>query len=154
MAPKTIMLSRKGMKSLKKAITQLERELAGLALQLKDVDKTDSKESQFERAELMNQRDVVEAKLQEKQLMLKYAKQLPSKRDVAKVAIGSIVELIDSTGRKVRYRIVDSFEANPLEGRISFVSPLGSSLIGKKVRDGIEWTRGTKHVHYQLVGIS
>ena len=39
------------------------------------------------------------------------------------------------TGKVVDYQVVGSSEANPLEGKISNNSPVGSALIGKKLGD-------------------
>jgi transcription elongation GreA/GreB family factor len=69
------------------------------------------------------------------------------------VAIGSVVDLIDTQGKLIRYTIVDSLEANPSDGRISVKSPLGQSLLGKQIQDVIEWTAGVRTNRVQLVGI-
>jgi transcription elongation GreA/GreB family factor len=71
-----------------------------------------------------------------------------------KVAIGSVVDLIDQQGRLVRYTLVESIEANPSDGRISAASPLGSTLIGKTVKDIVEWGNGLNHTSLQLVKIT
>jgi transcription elongation factor GreA len=71
-----------------------------------------------------------------------------------KVAIGSVVDLVDQQGRMVRYTLVESIEANPSDGRISTLSPLGSSLIGKSVKDIVEWGNGMRKHSFQLVGIN
>jgi len=85
---------------------------------------------------------------------LLHAKLLPRKRDALKVAIGSVVELIDAKGRQFRYTIVDSLEANPSDGRISIKSPLGQNLIGRQIQDIIEWTAGVRTNQFRLVGIA
>jgi transcription elongation GreA/GreB family factor len=41
---------------------------------------------------------------------------------------------------------VSSIEANPSDGRISFKSPLGQSLLGKKIKDSIEWGMGKNNM--------
>ncbi len=49
-----------------------------------------------------------------------------------KVQVGSIVE-VDAAGLTMRFTIATGREANPLEGKISAESPVGSCLLGKKV---------------------
>lgn len=71
-----------------------------------------------------------------------------------KVAIGSVVDLIDQSGRMIRYTIVESIEANPSDGRISAVSPLGSTLLGKTVQDIVEWGNGLQRNSFQLIKIT
>jgi transcription elongation factor GreA len=48
--------------------------------------------------------------------------------------------LLDDDEKPVRYQIVGQTEANAKAGRISYNSPLGRALIGKKVDDEIEVT--------------
>jgi transcription elongation factor GreA len=79
---------------------------------------------------------------------------LPRKRDALKVAIGSVVDLLDTSGRLVRYTLVDSIEANPSDGRISIMSPLGQSLLGRQIQDVVEWSAGRLGTrHLRLVNI-
>jgi len=49
-----------------------------------------------------------------------------------KINIGESVVLKDSDGNIQKYQIVGEEEANPLEGKISFKSPIGSAILGKK----------------------
>ena len=49
-----------------------------------------------------------------------------------KINIGESVVLKDSDGNIKKYQIVGEDEANPLEGKISFKSPIGSAILGKK----------------------
>ncbi|MNH25546.1 Transcription elongation factor GreA [compost metagenome] len=70
------------------------------------------------------------------------------------MAIGSVVDLIDTNGRMVRYTIVDSIEADPSDGRISIMSPLGKSLLDKQIKDIILWGSGARIKQMQLVRIT
>jgi len=55
------------------------------------------------------------------------------------VKFGATVELIDEdTEAEVAYQIVGEYEANVEEGKISIVSPIARSLIGKQVGDSVE----------------
>ena len=53
------------------------------------------------------------------------------------VQIGSTVHLVDSLGKRTQYTIVGSAEADPKSGRISNESPVGLSLLGKRVGDEV-----------------
>jgi transcription elongation factor GreA len=152
-ATKTIYLSKKGMKELKKAISRLERDQHEALVQLRDIDKTDGHDERLARVEKLATLEVVESELADKKMTLANSVLLPRKRDAFKVAIGSVVDLIDTQGKLIRYTIVDSLEANPSDGRISVKSPLGQSLLGKQIQDVIEWTAGVRTNRVQLVGI-
>jgi transcription elongation factor GreA len=146
-------LSKKGMKELKKSIASLEHDLKMARLDLREVDKTSGRDEIFERIEKLATIELIEENLSAKRQLLDNSVLLPSKRARLKVAIGSIVDLIDQQGRLVRYTIVDSIEADPSDGRISAASPLGKNLIGKTVQDIIEWSNGKNGNKLQLVRI-
>jgi transcription elongation factor GreA len=57
-----------------------------------------------------------------------------------KVIFGATVTLLDDDDKPVRYQIVGPYEADAKLGRISYASPLGRALIGRKVDDEIEVT--------------
>lgn len=152
--PKTILLSKKGLKELKKEIAQLEHERSAVQRSLRDGDKTTGHDDRFERNERLLRLEAVEAELYDKQQIITKAKLIPSRRARMKVAIGSVVDLIDQQGTLFRYTIVDSIEANPSDGRISSSSPLGSTLLGKTVQDIVEWGNGLHYKQFQLVKIS
>lgn len=95
----------------------------------------------------------VSDKLFQMRQTLKTAKPLPRKRDRLKVAIGSMVDLIDQKGQLLRYILVDSLEANPADGRISVSSPLGQSLINKRASDTVVWQAGIQTHRAKLVGV-
>lgn len=150
---KTIMLSRKGMKELKKQIHQLEHDKKRISQSLREIDKTFGREERLDRSEKISALENVEAEIAEKKATLVSAKLIPTKRSHLRVAIGSVVDLIDSYGHFFRYTIVDSVEADPSDGRISTQSPLGRSLIGRTVQDVVEWSHGGRFNKLQLVRI-
>ncbi len=149
-----ILLSKKGMKDLRKSITQLEQDLSAIQRSLKESDKTHGHDDRFERIEKLQRLEAIESELHEKRTILSRAKLIPSKRTRLKVAVGSVVDLIDQQGRMFRYTLVESVEANPLDGRISVLSPVGSNLIGKTVKDVVEWSNGHGMRRLELVKIS
>ena len=59
-----------------------------------------------------------------------------SQIDESKISIGSIVVVKSDRGEKT-YRIVGSYEADPLAGKISDASPIGLALIGASEGDTV-----------------
>jgi transcription elongation factor GreA len=149
-----ILLSKKGMKELRKDVAQLEHDRLAIMRSLRESDKTTGHDDRFERNERLARLEAIEAELHEKQQTLSQAQLIPSRRTRMKVAVGSVVDLIDQQGRLFRYTLVESIEANPSDGRISTNSPLGSSLVGKTVKDVVEWGNGTVRGSMQLVRIN
>lgn len=151
---KIVLLSKKGMKELRKSIAQLEHDIQVISRSLRESEKTNNHDDRYERNERLSRYEALQSELYEKQQTLRKAKLLPTKRARMKVAVGSVVDLIDQQGHLFRYTIVESIEANPIDGRISNLSPLGSNLVGKTVKDVVEWSNGSRHNKFQLVRIS
>lgn len=152
-ATKTIYLSKKGMKELKREVARLERDRQEAYACLRELDKSDNHDERYARVEQLANIEVIENELAEKKAVLASAKLFPRKRDALKVAIGSVVDLLDTQGRIVRYTLVDTIEANPSDGRISIKSPLGQNLIGKQIQDVVEWSAGLRTNQLRLIGI-
>ena len=57
-----------------------------------------------------------------------------------RIVFGATVTLRDDADKPIRYQIVGQTEADAKVGRISYNSPLGRALIGRKVGEEIEVT--------------
>ena len=57
-----------------------------------------------------------------------------------KIVFGATVTLLDDDDKPVRYQIVGQAEADAKDGKISYNSPLGRALIGRRVDDEVEVT--------------
>jgi transcription elongation factor GreA len=55
-----------------------------------------------------------------------------------KIVFGATVTLLDDDDKPIRYQIVGQTEADAKVGRISYNSPLGKALIGRKVDEDVE----------------
>jgi len=74
--------------------------------------------------------------------------------DSSVVNIGSTVVLNDiEFAEKIEYQIVGSEEANVAENKISYESPLGKALLGKKVGETIRVDAPAGIVEYELLEI-
>ena len=62
----------------------------------------------------------------------------PKEMSGDKVVFGATVTLLDEDDKPITYQIVGQTEADANKGRISYNSPLGRALIGRKVDDEIE----------------
>ena len=54
------------------------------------------------------------------------------------VEVGSTVNVKDQNGKNFQYSITGSAEADPSQGKISNVSPIGKSLLGKRIGEVTE----------------
>lgn len=62
----------------------------------------------------------------------------PTELSGDKIVFGATVTLLDDDDKPVTYQIVGETEADAKAGRISYNSPLGRALIGRKSGDDIE----------------
>lgn len=70
-----------------------------------------------------------------------------------RVGIGDSVVLENQDGKRVTYRIVGTIEADPLNNKISDVSPLGSKLIGHKKGDSVTIVIRDKSTKYKILEV-
>jgi len=62
----------------------------------------------------------------------------PTELSGDKIVFGATVTLLDEDDKPIRYQIVGQTEADASKGRISYNSPIGRALIGRKVEDEVE----------------
>jgi transcription elongation factor GreA len=67
-----------------------------------------------------------------------------------KVVFGATVGLLDEDDKPVKYQIVGEVEADARLGRISYASPLGRALIGRKLGDEVEVTTPSGEKYYTI----
>lgn len=79
----------------------------------------------------------IEGRINELEARLSHAEIIDPPTNGDRVTFGSTVRLQDEDGKEVRYWIVGSDEAEPAKGKISIMSPLARTLIGKEVGDTV-----------------
>lgn len=71
------------------------------------------------------------------------------------VRFGTLVEIEDiETGEVHKYQIVGDSEAKPKNGTLSYMSPLGSQLIGKSEGDSIGVKTPSGYKEYEILSVS
>jgi transcription elongation factor GreA len=92
---------------------------------------------EFESAK--NEQSFVEGRIREVEVILADAQIIPKNRKTnGDVEIGSTVIIKEGRYKPEEYLIVGAAEANPINGKISFESPLGRALMGKKTGSKVE----------------
>lgn len=86
-----------------------------------------------------NEQAFVEGEIARLELILSNVKVIDDTGPSDEVRLGSHVTLVEKgTDFEEIYHIVGEAEADPSEGRISYKSPLGSALMGHKVKDEVK----------------
>ena len=113
-----------------------------------------SENSEYDEAK--TEQGKTESRIQELEEMLKHVKVI-SEHDVKTdvVNVGNTVVVHDvEFDEDVEYSIVGSTEANPLENKVSDLSPIGRALMGAKVGDTVEFTTPGGVAHLEILKIS
>ena len=137
---KTVSLTKDGKAELEKELEELIGQRPAIAERIATArafgDLSENEEYSSARAEQKQ----VENRILEIEEILKSAKIIRNASH-DKVSMGATVTVTIS-GKKNTYSVVGAVEADPLNGRISDVSPIGKALMGKKVGDSFELPNG------------
>lgn len=96
-----------------------------------------SENSEYDEAK--NEQGIIESRIAELEAMLKNIRVIDEDELTTEhVMVGSHVKLRDGDGDLDEYDIVGSTEADPMNGKISDESPVGSALMGHGVGDKVE----------------
>lgn len=113
-----------------------------------------SENSEYDEAK--NEQGMVEGRIALLEKMLKHARVIDeSDVEADVISIGSHVKIKDDDGDEDEYDITGSTEADPVNGKISDESPIGSALIGHKAGDKVDITLPNGNVvMYEVVDVS
>ena len=148
-------LTREGMEKLQAELTQLRtvrrREVADRIQQSRERGGT---VSNAEYEEAINERTFVEGRIQALDDMISNAviiEEEQGQRD--SVDVGATVTVRNQQDKPTTYTITGSAEADPAQGRISNVSPIGKSLLGKKVGETTEVSAPSGRIQLEIIAI-
>lgn len=140
MAGKQVILTQEGLEKLEQELEELKsvkrKEIAEkikVALSFGDL----SENSEYDEAK--NEQGFLESRIAELEKMLKHVRVIDADElSTEHVSIGCHVKLRDEDGDEDEYDITGSTEADPLMGKISDESPIGSAILGHKAGDKVE----------------
>ena len=148
-------LTREGLEKLQAELTELRtvrrREVADRIQQSRERGGT---VSNAEYEEAINERTFVEGRIQALDDMISNAviiDEEQGQRDT--VDVGATVTVRNQEGKPTTYTITGSAEADPAQGRISNVSPIGKSLLGKKVGETAEVSAPSGKIQLEIIAI-
>jgi transcription elongation GreA/GreB family factor len=78
----------------------------------------------------------------------------PKTNEGREVTLGTAVTIEYPDARRQSFTIVGEDEADPLNGLVSWTSPLGKALLGKHEGDAAMWLRPAGDVEIKIVAIS
>lgn len=154
MLKKMFRLTQDGATELKNELEQLTSERGAIAERIKTArefgDLSENAEYQSARAE----QEKNEARISEVEHILQNLEIIKAPKGDSKVQLGSKVKLKSADGKTKEFQVVGTVEADPLAGKISDESPIGKSLLGKKVGEEIEIQTPAETAAYKITDIS
>lgn len=78
----------------------------------------------------------VDSRINEIKFLLRFGEVVQS-QGAETIQIGNSI-VVESNGQKNEFSMVGNLEADPAQGKLSEVSPIGAALIGKKVGDSVQ----------------
>ncbi|MBU0576681.1 transcription elongation factor GreA [Patescibacteria group bacterium] len=102
-----------------------------------------------------NDKDLIDARIGEIEEILEKAKIVKATKSKNTVGMGSQVtaHFKDQKTKKRTFQIVGEYEANPIEGKISSVSPLGKALMSHKKGDEVAYQAPAGEITYVITDI-
>ena len=152
---KKILITKSGYRELKNELDDLirnkRREVAERLREAKDFgDLTEN--SEYEDAK--NEQAFIEGRILQINETLSKAEIVSERHNAKYVKIGSFVTLKNiNSNEVVKYKLVSSIESNPLNNKISYESPLGTSIINKKVGSTVKVEVPAGVIRYEILDI-
>lgn len=98
----------------------------------------------------IEEQHINEERILEIRLKIKNAKVV---KDRGKDTVGVGDTVVLEGEKKLEYQLVSEEETNPLEGKISYLSPIGKSVMGKKIGEKIQIETSKGSISYKIVSI-
>ena len=146
-------LTQEGLDKLKKELEYLRKEgRIEVAEQLKEAISFGDLSENAAYDEAKENQANIEGKILELERLISSAKVIKDNENTGWVQIGSYVTIKDG-GAEERYHVVGEDEANPMENRISFKSPLGQALMNKPKDAEVEIKTPKGSLKYKILKI-
>jgi len=156
MLKKMFRMTREGADELRNELENLIADRSAIAERIKSArelgDLAENSEYQSARAD----QEKSEARISELEHILQNLEIITSPKangSSTKVQLGSKVKL-KNDGKTKEFQIVGTVEADPLAGKISDESPIGKSLMGKKVGEEVEIHTPAETAVYKITDIA
>jgi transcription elongation factor GreA len=148
-----IQLTKEGLEKLKKELEELENNKRPKVIdRLQKARAMGDLSENSEYSAAKEELDLIERQITEMKAIVENAEVVQLSNDKQSINIGSTV-VVEVNGIKDEYKIVGEFEANPVEKKLSHISPIGKALIGKKVGDEVEIDVPAGKMKYKIIEI-
>ena len=150
---KLFKLTQEGIDELKSELAALIAERPEITERIRSARELGDLSENAEYAAARAEQERAESRIAEVEHILKNVDVIKATNGNGKVHLGSTVTLKGS-GKELKFQVVGTVEADPLEGKISDESPIGKALLGKKVDEAVEIVTPAETATYKITNIS
>jgi transcription elongation factor GreA len=150
---KVVYISAEGLERIKNELREVEQvKLPDIAVKIAEAKDLGDLSENAEYHEAKGQQSFLFGKAQELRYKIKNARVIDKNCNTDIVSVGCTVD-VESSGEKMTFELVGSDEADPIAGKISVESPIGSALIGSKPGDKVAAPTPAGESEYKIVKI-
>jgi len=143
-----------GAEKLHRELDQLQTKRSEVAGNIRTAKAYGDLSENFEYHEAKREQGFLEGRIMQlKQILPELYAVAPEDVSTETVGFGAVVTVREADGEEWDYMIVGPLEADPLEDRISYESPLGEAFMGRKVGETVEAEVPAGKVAYEIVKI-
>jgi transcription elongation factor GreA len=147
-----VVLTAEGKKNLENKIAKTELKIMQLNMSIERVIQLFglNDEQYLERLQM---KKIAEYELSELQDLLSNSELISKQSANSSIEIGCEV-VLKSEEQSRTYQIVETYEANPMDGKVSNISPLGKSLLGRRLGEMVKMVSPNGMVSYKIDAIN
>ena len=155
MAQEIIHITKEGLVKLQTELDMLvSTRRPEVAEKIKRAREVGSTENNAEYDDAKNEQAFIEGRILALENILRNATVIERPEQPGVVELGNAILIQNQDGKIEQYTIVGSAEADPLNGRISEVSPVGKALLGKKTGDTVKVSTPAGILELQVLEVS
>jgi transcription elongation factor GreA len=155
MAQEIIHITKEGLVKLQTELDMLvSTRRPEVADKIKRAREVGSTENNAEYDDAKNEQAFIEGRILALENILRNATVIERPEQPGVVELGNAILIQNQDGKIEQYTIVGSAEADPLNGRISEVSPVGKALLGKKTGDTVKVSTPAGILELQVLEVS
>ena len=142
-----------GAQKTRDELEELEHKRVEISKNIKTAKGFGDLKENFEYHEAKREQGFLEGRIQALKIIIPSLEVVPPNPDTSEVSFGSIVEVREDEMEDWSVMIVGPLEANPMEDKISYESPLGAALIGRKVGEVFTASVPAGEVQFEVLSI-